>query len=424
MLINKKLQRENIYKLKEEPKVETDPSKNKFYDPRVPLPKVSRTKRTFQFVEPGTFVRKAERIRTQAMKTTFSKMLEKQNEEENVGGEDPNSLIQTLQQERLKRPKDPIPDVEWWDIPFLQNGTYYTGEPEEDREEGLIGEEIVKKLLKEEKITLYVEHPVLTKPPNQPALPPVLPLMLTPAERKKLRKRKRMEVHREKQQRILLGLEPPPPPKLKISNFMQVLGKEAVADPTQIEAEVRRQMAQRIANHEQRNQERKLTPEERKAKKMKKLFEDASKQIAVALFRVEDLSNGKFRYKVDVNAQENHLSGCVILYSNANLVLVEGGPKSIKRFKKLMLQRIKWNEDEDDDDDENQKKKKNQCHLVWEGNVMRPSFKGFRMEQCLSEALARKFMKERGVEHYWDFVVNFKPDGDDAPPPPVPSGDF
>jgi len=76
-----------------------------------------------------------------------------------------------------------------------------------------------------------------------------------------------MEAHREKQERILLGLEKAPEPKVKISNLMRVLTKEAVQDPTQIEQEVRKQMAERLMNHQARNEARKLNPEQKKKKK-------------------------------------------------------------------------------------------------------------------------------------------------------------
>ena len=44
-----------------------------------------------------------------------------------------------------------------------------------------------------------------------------------------------------------------------------------------------------------------------------------------------------------MNAQQFHLTGCVMLYQDVNLVVVEGGPKGLKKFKRLMMHRIKWN---------------------------------------------------------------------------------
>ena len=45
---------------------------------------------------------------------------------------------------------------------------------------------------------------------------------------------------------------------------------------------------------------------------------------------------------MDMNAQQLHLTGCVMLYHDVNLVVVEGGPKCLKKFKRLLMHRIKW----------------------------------------------------------------------------------
>ena len=64
-------------------------------------------------------------------------------------------------------------------------------------------------------------------------------------ERKKLRTQRRKERESEKQELVRQGLLEPPPPKVKMSNLMRVLGAEAVADPTAVEAQVREQMEER-----------------------------------------------------------------------------------------------------------------------------------------------------------------------------------
>ena len=64
-----------------------------------------------------------------------------------------------------------------------------------------------------------------------------------------------------------------------------------------------------------------------------------------------------------------HHTGCAVLYKDVNLVIVEGGPKAIKKFKRLMLHRIKWEDEKDSDDDneeETTSKKAAPCVLVWE----------------------------------------------------------
>ena len=64
-----------------------------------------------------------------------------------------------------------------------------------------------------------------------------------------------------------------------------------------------------IRAHEQANAERKLTPEERKAKKIKKLQEDTSLGVYVAVYRLRDLSDPAKKFKVDKNAQQFFATG-------------------------------------------------------------------------------------------------------------------
>ena len=185
--------------------------------------------------------------------------------------------------------------AEWWDAALLSGGKSY-------------GAEVLR-----EKITLYVEHPVPLPPPAgaEAPPPPPQPLKLTKAEQKKLRTQRRVAREQEKQEMIRQGLLEPPKPKVKISNLMRVLTDTAAADPTAIEKEVRAQMAERAEAHEDRNLARALTPAERKEKKLRKMFEDSggSGETHVRVYRIESLKNPKHKFRVDINAQENHLTG-------------------------------------------------------------------------------------------------------------------
>jgi len=86
---------------------------------------------------------------------------------------------------------------------------------------------------------------VQMKPPTYTDKKVIPAVMLTAKERKKMRRQNRAETLKEEQEKIRLGLIPPPEPKVKISNLMRVLGSEAVQDPTKVEEYVRNQMAKR-----------------------------------------------------------------------------------------------------------------------------------------------------------------------------------
>lgn len=118
-----------------------------------------------------------------------------------------------------------------------------------------------------------------------PLKPIYMPVFLTKKERKKLRRQNRRETWKEEQEKIRLGLEAPPEPKLRISNLMRVLGTEAVQDPTKIEAHVRQQMAKSLKAHEDANAARRLTADQRRDKKARKLKEDTSLGVHVSVYR-------------------------------------------------------------------------------------------------------------------------------------------
>jgi U4/U6 small nuclear ribonucleoprotein PRP3 len=442
-LINKNQQREKVLKPEKPPSQLMDPRRNPFFDPALPLGRRRDKAKAFRFIEPGKYIKLAQRLRGEGdeeAQTAAAAAAAAKPEGMEVDGTHGGALgtsqggvavvqrevAKELEKKLLKR--EAVPDVEWWDQPILVPER--VGEPEPGRPAPLFPSTTYSTGLNLEKVTHYVEHPVPIQPPHEKAPEPI-PLMLTKAERKKLRKRTRREVQKEKQDRILLGLEEPPPPKVKISNLYRVLGAQAVADPTALENTVRAQMAARLTAHHNRNQERKLTPEQRKEKKLKKITEDTSKQIQVGLYRIGDLlRHPKCKFKVDINAQQYHLTGCVITCGDITLLIVEGGPRAMKHYKRLLLHRIDWNSEMSEPKQPDPApaapgapaapapppppasanpiaQTNNLCEQIWEGVAGRPSFKNFRFEHFEADAGARKFLQDRGVGHYWDLARNY-----------------
>jgi U4/U6 small nuclear ribonucleoprotein PRP3 len=80
---------------------------------------------------------------------------------------------------------------------------------------------------------------------------------LTKKEHKKLRRQNRRETLKEKMAKVRLALEKPPQPKIKISSLIRILGREAVQDPTKMEAHVRKQIVDREQKHLEANRNRK-----------------------------------------------------------------------------------------------------------------------------------------------------------------------
>jgi U4/U6 small nuclear ribonucleoprotein PRP3 len=102
----------------------------------------------------------------------------------------------------------------------------------------------------------------------------------------------------------------------------------------------------------------------------------------------------------------------VVITDSISVVVVEGGKKSIKRYNKLMLNRIDWATAVGGDEDAEVEGDKpvNSCVLVWQGSVAKPTFHRFTVHNCRSEAAAKKVFVDAKVPHYWDLAVNFSED--------------
>uniref|UniRef100_A0A3B3DBA3 U4/U6 small nuclear ribonucleoprotein Prp3 n=1 Tax=Oryzias melastigma TaxID=30732 RepID=A0A3B3DBA3_ORYME len=376
--------------LKEKPG--DDLESTSYFDNRVLITPAQRTRRGFRFHEPGRFEKIAQRVRTKAQLERL------QNE---ISQAAKKTGIQASTKLALIAPKKEIgdgdvPSIEWWDSFILPSNIPFKPETKFDNLE-FFG------------VTNLVEHPTQMRPPVDTDKPVTLGVYLTKKEQKKLRRQTRREGQKEVQEKVRLGLMPPPEPKVRISNLMRVLGTEAVQDPTKVEAHVRAQMAKRQKAHEEANAARKLSTEQRKEKKVKKLKEDLTNGVHIAVYRIRNLTNPAKKFKVEANANQLYLTGTVVLHRDVNLVVVEGGPKSQKKFKKLMMHRIKWVEHSskrDDPDVDDDTKRNNKCWLIWEGTAKDRSYGEMKFKQCPTESMAREHFKKHGTEHYWDLALS------------------
>ncbi|XP_046452336.1 U4/U6 small nuclear ribonucleoprotein Prp3-like [Daphnia pulex] len=366
-------------------------TESRFFDPRVAAKSSVRTRRTFHFHEQGKFQQVASRMR---MKAQLDKLQSEISQIARKTGINSVTALALVAPRVGDRQEEEDIDLEWWDSVILQTRSY-------EGEDG-------QPNLRQETITNLIEHPIQMRAPTDPLALPYLPVFLTEKERKKLRRTTRRENWKEKQENIRLGLEPPPQAKVRISNLMRVLGNEAIQDPTKIEAHVREQMAKRLQNHQEANASRKLTADQRREKKEKKLQEDTTTSgVHVAIYRIKDLSNLSKKFKIETNAKQLYMTGCAVIFKDVNVVIVEGGPKQQKKYKRLMLNRIRWEEDavkvsKHDTGSSSQPETRNSCQLVWEGTTKQRNFGDLIFKLCPSEVVAREHFRKHGVEHYWD----------------------
>lgn len=365
-----------------------------------------RKKRGLNFHQPGTFVAQGEQLRKKAKLEALQKKIAANAAKTGIADAAKLASLTTAAVSEKKTSKtidvevqeEPVPEVEWWDRPILGNQSF---------------EQIIPKLVNNtvkpeeifQGITNLIEHPAIKNPPGPDLSAVQIPLFLTAKERKKQRRQSRRMQELEKQEKIKLGLIPKPEPKLKRSSIMYALGDEAITNPSLAEQMVREQEEKRLKAHIEHNQSKKLTLEEKRAKKLRKIQEDLTVTgVWVAVYRILSLSKQSRKLKIiEQKAKELTMTGTICLSNNINLVLTEGGPKQQRKFKQLMLTRIKWSEDTVGGD-EGGGKTHNRCLLVWEGQVNKKSFNFLKTKQFSDEASARGYFREFNVEHYWDLA--------------------
>jgi U4/U6 small nuclear ribonucleoprotein PRP3 len=149
------------------------------------------------------------------------------------------------------------------------------------------------------------------------------------------------------------------------------------------------------------------------------------------------LSDPAHRFKVRKNAEQANLTGVCIFNPAFSMVYVEGAPKFIRNYKRLMLHRIAWTEaarprgaedveiDNGDSDAETGGDKgkgvssdqggqtvsleDNKCYIVWEGQLRDRAFNNFKPRSCPTDSSAKELLGAR-LAGYWDQAKNWKPE--------------
>lgn len=377
---------------------------NPYYDPNIGTQGAkARQSRELIFNQKGKYIQQANALRRQAaleaMKKKIAEKTRKVGIDEDIDVEK-NFLVEAP------------PDIEWWDEGLVQGKNY-------DHVDDVSH---LKIETSDSIITSYIQHPVQIAAADEKLLQTIKPLYLTKTEQKKVRRQRRMADLKEEQAKIRLGLVPAPPPKVKKSNLMRVLGEEAIKDPTQVEARVNREIAERHATHVEANDDRKLTKEQRQEKLEANQQKDASKGLHMLVFKINTLANGQHRYKINVNAEQNALTGIVIMHPKQSLVIVEGGAHSIQSYKKLMLNRIDWTENAPTRDKGSQNDalrqwlkaedekgglrdlSLNKCQLLFEGEVKERAFRKWGSKVTETDVEAREVLSRAKADSFWNLA--------------------
>jgi U4/U6 small nuclear ribonucleoprotein PRP3 len=466
--INRAKQRESkikqLLKLQKDAE-EEDEKLGKFFDQTLKSTSRKRDKKlvsAFQFISKGAITERAEQLRAE---TNIKKRAPEKDEQALL---EYKKLSQIVKKSGVRRTgaksklnvgyrlnKNIIPEIEWWDKSIVAEGhTFYIADSllETLVEQEKYSLDDIKscnqekvwdnpsfhhnmlRLLKKTKFDdsylgakLFESHTALDSSTlmemfKPKILQPVLQTRLTKEEKTKQAKERRREYQKDLQEKIKYGIIEAPKPKLKLATYMKTLSAEAIQDPTKVEMEVRKLVEERQQKHIERNESRKLTTEQKAEKRIKKIKKDSAKECRVCLFKLKSLHDFKIRNKVVKNAQDLALNGfCLIPSKDAAeelpvVLVAEGGPKSIKFFKNLLLRRIDWTtkrgrkpkvENPDPSGQEVEEvDQRDLCNLIWEGLINDHIFPKWSLKEIHNELEGRRHFADRGVEEYWEKALS------------------
>ncbi|KAF8449220.1 pre-mRNA processing factor 3-domain-containing protein [Boletus edulis BED1] len=370
-----------------------------------------RTGRSFRFNPKGKYVQLGNQMRQE---TQFEALKQRIAQGARKAGLDSELLWKRISRSGYLLLRDSQADLvhSWWDAALLPNKSY-------DRDD-----QCIRCRMPQHSHSGLAGHDALYPTPYPIPFPGfgeknkvnLRPLKLTAKEQKKTRKQRWQAELQDKRGRIRMGLIPPDPPKVRLANLMKVLTSDAVQDPTRVEAR---------HTHEKMNAERKLTDEQRRERIENKKLEEDKKGICGAVFKVKNLSDPAHRFNARKNVEQMNLTGLCIFNPAFSMVYVEGAPKLIRQYKRLMLYRIAWTDSGSPsrrrrwearaDDAVNGEGEgvtsleDNACYLVWEGQLRERSFNSFKPRSCPTDATAKEALGQK-LAAYWDMTKNWKPE--------------
>lgn len=294
------------------------------------------------------------------------------------------------------------PEIDWWD------------------------EDYVRDVDLNPNIHDLVVQPILIEGPRKKLERKALVIPLTSREHKKARRIRRAREHEELTQKIRLGLEPAPGPKLTKQNFMRVMPEEAIKNPTYVEQLVNGQIQERLSKHEEANSSRQLSKEDRAKKTKEQAEKNAKMGLKQLVFRIllgtqppYQLAQ-KHKFLLQKNAEQwLDITGVCLVGPRFALLFVEGGEKATRAYKHLVLDRVRWLEiladridvPEGVTDDDLKKikvpsggQKDNTCTLLFEGEVRKRKFpkKWGGVRDASSEAVLRQNLEKFGLESFFN----------------------
>lgn len=350
-------------------------SDNPYFNPKFKDFDVNVQKRSSVSHPQGYYIRKANNLRQRKE----IEQLQKEIYEISKNTECSMELLQDFVQGPLEN------ESEWWDLPFLNDQFEFNNLIQRFLPlDSKIGSSSASSFAS----IGNLDGDVI--PSQSASFPHSAPMIirLTRKERKKLRRQRRLQEQREKREQIQLGLLPPEKTRRKVANITaMMLDPDGNMAPTSLAKEIMEEAETRKKIHEDANKSRQRIGG--------KIFKESSGEIIQCAFKLP-FSNGKIAYKIAKNAMEYSLTGVFINYNDTPfLLLVEGGPRGIRKYKNLILNRMYKNE-----------KEKMEATIFWEGTKATKIFSKFFQEKFNSEYDLKMYLEKHNLQQFYNIAKN------------------
>lgn len=175
---------------------------------------------------------------------------------------------------------------------------------------------------------------------------PAIKLYPTRSEARRASRLARLEALKAKQTLQRLGLSAPAaqPPKVRLSSLPQILSNNPHLLPSKTELSIRQNLSVRQSLHQQHNESKKLTPEGKKAKRLRQLKRDSARGVYRSLYLLHASKGPSLALRLAHLLKKNLLLGRIVRPTKGTplpfALVLEGGARAARIAEKKISKRL------------------------------------------------------------------------------------
>jgi U4/U6 small nuclear ribonucleoprotein PRP3 len=180
---------------------------------------------------------------------------------------------------------------------------------------------------------------------------------------------------------------------------------------------VRSQIAERQSNHQQSNESRKLSKEERLEKEKANAQANADMGLFLSVYHIalkKDEMHNKIKFLINKNCMQLHdITGVILVAPSFTTCILESGSHSSKAINKLLTRRIKYRSIIENNGEttqlEGEEKEDHTCRMLHQGQIRKRSMKRYgNIRETSTDGEAADVMKRLKLETFWTMAKSIQ----------------